>query len=72
MYISEVCIKLLALSVKLYPRSSSQLRKGWWSLVQINVGKIIVTHRSFYSLLLLMLLFTIVCFPCSVLLSLTS
>jgi len=27
-----VRIKLVALSVNRYPRSSSQLRKGWWPL----------------------------------------
>jgi len=28
-FISEVCIKLVTLSVNRYPRSSSQLHKGW-------------------------------------------
>jgi len=27
-----VCIKLVALSVNRYPRSSSELHKGWWPL----------------------------------------
>jgi len=28
-----VCIKLVALSINQYPRSSSQLHKGWWPLL---------------------------------------
>jgi len=31
-FISEVYIKLVALRVTRYPRSSSQLYKGWWPL----------------------------------------
>jgi len=32
-FTSEVCIKLVALSVNRHPRSSSQLHKGWWPLI---------------------------------------
>jgi len=32
-FISEVGIKLVVLRIKLNARSSSQLQKGWWSLV---------------------------------------
>jgi len=32
-YISEVCIKLVALRINWYTRSSSQFQKGWWPLV---------------------------------------
>jgi len=32
-FISEVCIKLVALRINLNTRSSSQLEKGWRSLV---------------------------------------
>jgi len=28
-----VCIKLVALSVNRYPKSSSKLHKGWWPLI---------------------------------------
>jgi len=29
-FVSEVYIKLVALSVNRYPRRSTHLRKGWW------------------------------------------
>jgi len=32
-FISEVCIKLVALRINRYTRSSSQFQKGWWPLV---------------------------------------
>jgi len=38
-FISEVCIKLVALRVTRYPRSSSQLHKGWWPLIYGNRRK---------------------------------
>jgi len=34
MYISEVCIKLVALRINPHARSTSQLQEGWWSLAQ--------------------------------------
>jgi len=33
-FISEVCIKLVALRINRSPRSSSQIQKGWWRLIQ--------------------------------------
>jgi len=35
-YISEVCIKLVALRINRYTRSSSQFQKGWWPLHYIH------------------------------------
>jgi len=34
-FISEVCIKLIALHINQYTRSSSQFQKGWWPLAYI-------------------------------------
>ena len=31
--VSEVCIKLVALRINWYPRSSSEFHKGWWPVV---------------------------------------
>jgi len=31
-FISEVCIKLVALRINRYTRSSSQFQTGWWPL----------------------------------------
>jgi len=32
-FISEVCLKLVALHINQYTRSGSQFQKGWWPLV---------------------------------------
>jgi len=32
-FISEACIKLVALYINRHARSSSQLQEGWWSLL---------------------------------------
>jgi len=32
-FISELCIKLVALHINRYTRSSSQFQKGWWPLL---------------------------------------
>jgi len=34
-----VCIKLGALSVNRYPRSSSQFHKAWWPLKKTNANR---------------------------------
>jgi len=31
-FISEVCIKLVALRINRYTKSSSKFQKGWWPL----------------------------------------
>jgi len=35
LFISEVFMKLVALRIRRYTRSSSQLQKGWWPLVYV-------------------------------------
>jgi len=32
-FISEVCVKAVALRINRYTRSSSQFQKGWWPLL---------------------------------------
>jgi len=44
-----VCIKLVALSVNRYQRSSSQLHKGWWRLVytlELLKGSSVTLHTK--------------------------
>jgi len=48
-FISEVRIKLVALRVNRYTRSSSQFQKGWWPLAYTNLIQSIVAtnHANF-------------------------
>jgi len=39
-----VCIKLVALSVNRYPRSSSQWHKGWWTWSRLSIKG---SHKKF-------------------------
>jgi len=46
MFISLVCVKLVALRINRYTRSSSQFQKGWWSLLWF----LAIFFASFHSL----------------------
>jgi len=48
-FIPEVCVKLVALRINRYTRSSSQFQKGWWPLHYGDAVQLVVSNFDLFS-----------------------